>query len=175
MWQRRAGGNAITSMYEIIDCERGYNENIGTFERKWRKAKDIVSGVTEATAKFKTEDGRYTVDFMPERPKCCQTRTVFQGFTAEELNAARDRVEEKSNVRVFEKLWPKKTLDEQLAAERTLNAGTNGEAEELEDDRNHVVEWQIGSMTENIETQVFVDAYVALCEELMDYGGNKAG
>lgn len=34
VWRRRAGGNPITLMYEVADCERGFNEMIGTFARK---------------------------------------------------------------------------------------------------------------------------------------------
>ena len=169
MWQRRAGGNAFTLMYEVIDCERGYNENIGTFERKWAKMDDIVTQITAATKKFKTPEGGKIVNFMPEKSTCCQIRTVFGGHTTDELAAARDRVQDRMNVRVFERVWPKKSLDEKAKAERDGNKATNGDSPEGSvDNRRNIIEWMIVSMTEKIETKVFVDAYVALCEELIE-------
>ena len=168
MWQRRAGGNAVCLAYEVIDCERGYNENIGTFRQKWKKMEEVVERVKEATEKFKTKDGKQIVAFMPERPTCCQTRTVFQGYTANELILARIKVQDRINVRMFNQLWPKQTLDEKLQAERDSHGEANGEqTKTAEDDRRHIVEWMIGIERQNLDTKVFVDAYVALCEELV--------
>ena len=185
MWQRRAGGNAFTLAYEVIDCERGYNENIGTFNAKWKKMAEIVDEITAATADFKTGEGKRIIGFIPEKAMCCQIRTAFEGFTIDELTAARDRVEQKQNVRVFEKIWPKKTLDEQSKTERKKVAAAKAESvegnggpeataatatateDEEDDDRRYIVEWMVVSALLEVETKVCVDAYVALCEELV--------
>lgn len=167
VWQRRAGGNAYTLMYEIIDCERGYNENIGVFPGRWDKMKEVVEGITLATAKYKDESGRPLLSFMPSKPLCCQVHTLFHGYTAEELIAARDRVQETSNVRLFERLWGVKTVDERMKDERA-SAGSasdgkkNGTSSEVQK-----LEWMISDATEGIDTNVFVNGYVALCEELL--------
>lgn len=160
VWQRRTGGNVFTLFYNIIDCERGFNENIGTFERKWKKMAEVVDGVSKATNRFKTKEGLPYVQFMQDPPTCCQSHTIFEGFTAEELVAARDRVEQKMNVRVFERLRPKQKV-EQKPKEESLSDGTDERP-----DTRHFMEWYIIEDTEGIETRVFVDAYVALCEEL---------
>ena len=183
-WQRRAGGNAFTLVYEVIDSERGYNENIGTFASKWKKMTDIVSGITSATAHFKTSDGngKSIVNFIPPNPTCCQIRTAFQGFTIDELMAARDRVQEKTNVRIFEKIGPKESLDEQNKKDRKAGRSeeANGEAvaaekEDLAEDRRHVIEWMVVGAMMEVATRIYVDAYVALCEELVtaSKGGGK--
>ncbi|KAK4541716.1 hypothetical protein LTR36_007425 [Oleoguttula mirabilis] len=168
VWQRRAGGNSFTLGYEIIDCERGYNENIGTFARKREKMITIVDQITEATAQFRTADGGKVVSFVPGKATCCQIHTVFSGFTASELEQARDKVQAKSNVRVFERLRPKESLDEKMKAERgSTQQQTEGEDAEAHDDRRHFMEWMIMSVTEQHDVSVFVDGYVALCEELL--------
>lgn len=69
IWQRRAGGNPYTSAYELIDCERGFNENVGTFQAQWAKGREIVEGITLATEKFRN-DGKALIEFRPEAPKC---------------------------------------------------------------------------------------------------------
>jgi threonine aldolase len=172
-WQRRAGGNAFTLFYEVIDCERGYNENIGSFEAKWKKMEDIVDGIKQATVKFSTTQGNPVVAFMPDKANCCQIRTAFQGCTADELLAARDKVMEKRNVTIFDRLWPKKALDDQTEEElqkwvKTGNPYSEADAaKKLEDeDRKHAIEWMIVKQVLELDTKVFVDAYVALCEEL---------
>lgn len=168
VWQRRAGGNAFALMYEVIDCERGYNENIGTFGRKWEKMSEIQNGIMAATGKFKTAGGKRIVSFVAVPATCCQVRTVFLGYTTDELVAARDRVEDKINVRVFERIRPKKTVDEMNKAERASIVDTHGnDVERSDDNLCHEIEWLIGPETLKIETKVFVDAYVALCEELV--------
>ncbi|KAK3055489.1 hypothetical protein LTR09_003409 [Extremus antarcticus] len=149
-WQRRAGGTAFTLFYEVIDCERGYNENIGTFDAKWKKMTEIVDAIIPATASYKSRNGNPIISFLPEKPTCCQIRTIFQGYTADELVSARDRVVEKSNVMVFDRLWPKKPLDD--------------------DERRQSREWMVVQALLETETKVFVDAYVALCEELVAGG-----
>ena len=135
-WQRRAGGNSFTLAYEVIDCERGYNENIGTFPEKWKKMRDVCEGVVSSTARFKTADGQPVVSFLSEEPTCCQTRTVFQGYTVDEMLAARDRVVEKTNVQVFERMPPKKS-----DAEKTNSDVPQEPGEVL--DRRQVMEWMI--------------------------------
>lgn len=174
VWRRRAGGNAFTLFYEVIDCERGYNENIGTFKEKWDKMSDIVDGVTEATKKFRNGDGDAIVSFVPEQATCCQIRTVFRGYTVEELMAARDRAQDRTKVRVFDKVWPKQSLDEQAREERAskkcngIEMPTKGQGTKLqEQDRSHIIEWMILEATLKVEMQLLVDAYVALCKELV--------
>lgn len=177
VWRRRAGGNAFTLFYEVIDSERGYNENIGTFKEKWDKMSDIVDGVTDATKEFRTSDGEPIVSFMPGRATCCQIRTMFRGCTVDELMAARGRAQDRTKVRVFDKIWPKQSLDEQSKEERAskevdgikLSPG-RGATKPQEQDRCHVIEWMILEATLKVETQILVDAYVALCEELVAAG-----
>lgn len=164
MWQRRAGGNAMTLMYEVIDCERGFNENIGTFDRKWAKMREVVAAIKAATEKYRTEDGRPVISFPVDPPMCCQGRTVFSGYSAEAFEAARDRVQEETNVRVFNRFWPKQTLDEKLEQERDGEEGGKVEAEAKAVDQSHLIEWMMMSVTEQIETQRFADAYVKLCD-----------
>ena len=167
MWQRRAGGNAYTLTYEVVDCERGYNEQIGTFKRKWDKMADIVREITAATEQYKTTDGKPIVNFLPEEATCCQIHTYFHGYTADELIAARDKVQEERNIRVFDKVWPKKTQDEKAKAEREAKTDVNGdEVSNADQDRQHMIEWMIVPALEKVETKVFVDAYVELCEQL---------
>ncbi|KAK4913354.1 hypothetical protein LTR49_018335 [Elasticomyces elasticus] len=161
MWQRRAGGNAFTMGFEVIDDERGFNGSIGTFARKREKMIEVAEAIKAATAKYKGTGGAPIVTFVPEQPTCCQVRTIFTGYTAEQLMQARDQVQEKSNVSVFRRLWPKQTLDEQLMAERNKSE-INASQATSDDDERHSIEWMIMSVTESIETQVFVDAYIGL-------------
>ncbi|KYG46960.1 hypothetical protein M433DRAFT_142454 [Acidomyces richmondensis BFW] len=172
IWRRRAGGNPVTLMYEVADCERGFNEMIGTFTRKREKMMRIVRSITEATAKYKTKDGcEKIVTFNPETANCCQIHTVFNGFTAEELHKARERVQEIMNIRVFEHLISNKTVDERMEEERTATDGkvhTIEQQNEPNESRRHSVEWAIISVTEKLDDQVFVDGYVAFCEALLN-------
>ncbi|KAK4507349.1 hypothetical protein PRZ48_001084 [Zasmidium cellare] len=163
IWQRRTGGNVFNLMYQVIDCERGFNELYGGLAARWKQMADVADGVHKATAKYKTKDGLPYVQFNPEQPTCCQAHTVYQGFTADELLAARDRVEQKSGVRPFEKLRKRQVVDLRPKEEREVDA--NGEEVPLPD-TTQFMEWLIIETTEEIETQVFVDAFVALCEEL---------
>jgi threonine aldolase len=100
-WQRRLVGNMMTAYAEIIDNERGYNLNIGTFHRKWQKMCSVASAIMEGTKEFRTKDGKPIVYFDPEAPTCCQIHTHFQGASAERLIAARDEVEKTHRIRVF--------------------------------------------------------------------------
>lgn len=168
IWQRRAGGNAMTLMYEIIDCERGFNENIGTFDRKWKKMQEVVGAIKTATEAFRTKIDESVVSFLVDPPTCCQGRVLFRGYTAEQLDAARDKAQEKTNVRIYNRLWPKQSLDEKLKAETAPANGSNKEGGAKEGDLSHAIEWMMMSVTEKIETQEIVDAYVAFCEALRD-------
>ena len=165
VWQRRAGGNAFTLSYELIDCERGFNTNIGTFARKRDKMVEVVESIKSATRKYQVS-GHSIVNFVPGDATCCQIRTRFDGFAEQALLAARDKVADKTSVRVFERAFPSITLDEKMAKNR---AGISDEeiSESMKDNKRHMIEWMMMSITEKIETKVFVDGYVALCEELM--------
>lgn len=167
MWQRRAGGNAMTLMYEIIDCERGFNENIGTFDRKWKKMQNVVSGIQAATMRFRTQDGKPVVRSLVDPPTCCQGRVLFSGFKAEDLDAARDKAQERTNVRIYNRLWPKQTLDQKLKAEREGGGEETAiDPGEEQAQQQHAIEWMMMSVTENIDTETVIDAYVAFCEAL---------
>ncbi len=132
MWQRRAGGNAFTLMYELIDCERGYNENIGSFMTKKLKMTDVVAQIMAATqGKYVNVDGQSIISFVPTTPSCCQIHTHLHGYTAEQLLAARDSVQHKTGVRVFERLRLKQTVDEMMKAKRTASRGGPGKDENL--------------------------------------------
>nr|OQO17229.1 hypothetical protein B0A51_15417 [Rachicladosporium sp. CCFEE 5018] len=166
MWQRRAGGNAFSLAYQVIDSERGFNENIGTFARKREKMIEVTSGIKAATKEKKARNGQQIVQFMPDETTCCQTRTAFCGYSPEEIYAARDAVASKTGVRVLERVWPKQTLDEMLAMDRKgmkPEAVSNG-ADAV---HRHEIEWMMMSVTEKIPTKTFVDGYVALCDALL--------
>lgn len=166
MWQRRAGGNAFTLAGEVIDSERGFNENIGTFAFKRQKMLEVADAIRSATAEYKNASGQPIVQFFPDQPFCCQVRTFFDGFTQEDLCAARDRAQEKTGIRVFERIWPKFSLDEKMAANR---AGVSDEdfSKRFPDTKRHVIEWMIMNVTQHIETKTFVEGYVAMCKELL--------
>ncbi|WPG99494.1 Epoxide hydrolase N terminus [Acrodontium crateriforme] len=157
VWQRRAGGNAFTLLHNLVDCERGYNLNIGTFARKREKMINIAQAINEATAEFVAADGKPIVGWMLGTPFCCQTRTFFHGYTAEQLTAARDRVQQKTTIRVFERIWPKESLDQKLKLQRAaesrteiVSVGKEGLANT--DERSHLIEWMIGNVTERLST-----------------------
>jgi threonine aldolase len=71
-WQRRLGGNLVASYPALIDDERGFNLNIGTFYLKWQKMCSVASAIMEATKKYRTKDGKPIVFFEPEVPTCAQ-------------------------------------------------------------------------------------------------------
>ncbi|KAK0936859.1 hypothetical protein LTR29_011538 [Friedmanniomyces endolithicus] len=163
LWQHRAGGRAFTLGYEVIDDERGFNEKIGTFARKRDKMIEVVDAVKAATAGYKSMGGSKIVNFEPDRPTCCQILTVFDGFTEEQLMDARDRVQAKTNVRIFDRLRPKEAVHVEANEDAQEGDNLNGSV----DQKRHFKEWMIMSVTEKIETRVFVDAYVGLCKELV--------
>jgi len=171
IWQRRGGGNAFSSSYYWIDCQRGFNESIGTFARKREKMLEVARGILDATKGYKAEDGQPIVSFRPSLPNCCQTHTIFHGFTDADFIAARDRVLGKTHVKVFGGLRPKITGErlakryEVITAPRYNMYSKSGTA--TKEDLTHFVEWMIMSVTEKIDTKVFVDGYVNLCKELL--------
>ncbi|EMD00868.1 hypothetical protein BAUCODRAFT_187359 [Baudoinia panamericana UAMH 10762] len=167
VWQRRAGGNCYSLAFNVTDCERGYNENIGTFSGKRQKMIEIVDAINAATAKYKTPDGRRIVNFVPEKATCCQIHTVFAGFLADELVTARDTVRKATGVSVFERLRPKETVDEKMREERSKQAAKTVLEGANPDKDRQFMEWMITSVNEKLETKVFVDVYVALCNELV--------
>lgn len=171
IWQRRTGGNAFSLFYQVIDCERGFNELYGGLEFRWKKMTEIADGTKKAMEKFRTKDGLPCIQFSPEKPTCCQAHTIFNGSTADELIAARDRVEQKTNVRAFEKLRKKQTIDPRPKEQK--DSDTEGKEVPLPD-TTHFMEWLLIETTGEIETQVFIDAYVALCEELNAAAGSAA-
>lgn len=62
----------------------------------------IVSSITKETAKYKIGNGcEKIVTFNPEIATCCQIHTIFHGFTAAQLERARERVQEATNIRVY--------------------------------------------------------------------------
>lgn len=173
-WQRRLGGNMVTSYPAVIDCERGYNLNIGTFHLKWQKMCSVASAIMEATKEYRTKDGKPIVYFDPEVPTCCEIHTHIQGVTAKRLAAARDKVEEKYRISVFRSTRPWQTLDE-MHADRTLvkrrenplEEGPLTHEEKHKEDRendHHFFEWMIGNENLNIRDDVFAKGWEALCQ-----------
>jgi hypothetical protein len=161
IWQRRAGGNAFTLGYEVIDCERGFNTNIGTFARKRDKMIDIVESIKATTKHYKLT-GQPILTFVPSEATCCQVRTKIEGITATELYAARDKVQERLSIRVLERVFPAMSLDEKLAHNRA--GETDEDIARNDTSKSHTIEWAINNVTENIEKKTFVDGFVALCE-----------
>ena len=141
VWQRRAGGNVFSLTYEVVDCERGSNENIGTFRKKWEKMRDVQAAVMAATEQYTAQNGERVVRFVADPATCCQARVVFTGYTAEKLVATRDAVEERIDVRVFEKLKPKQTVDEVMNAERNTRSGSHASGAREAEDLVHEIEW----------------------------------
>lgn len=166
IWQRRVGGNLFTSAFQLVDCERGYNENIGAFAGRRQKMIDIVKKVMEATAEYTTKDGQPVVSFVPAEPTCCQILSQFQGYTSAQLLAARDEVQAKDNIVVFKRLRGKQTLDEKMAIKETAVVKPESSSEDVDSENRHLSEWVISGAMEALDTQVFADGYVALCKHL---------
>jgi Beta-eliminating lyase len=177
IWQRRAGGNPYTSMYELIDCERGFNENIGTFEGKWIKLKEIVNAIRQASEKYQ-KDGQAVVTFTPRSPTCCIVFIYLHGYSTNELNAARDRVLQKTGVKVFGRVrrveQKKQTLDDILQQKwkESLkisidNTKVHSEIGAEEPGLHKTALVLYAAELLSLETSVFVDAWINLCEELL--------
>jgi threonine aldolase len=179
IWQRRAGGNPYTSAYELIDCERGFNENVGTFEAKFAKAREIVEGITSATEKFRA-DGKAVVEFRPEAPKCCIVLIYLHGYSTGELHAARDRVLQRTGVKVFDTARAvgrkRNTLDEIFKekwrdALKTNDKGqqrTNEPSDPATEEKclHRTVQFLSNPELWRLDARVFIDGWVNLCEEL---------
>lgn len=176
-WQRRLGGNMVTAYPAVIDCERGYNVNIGTFHRKWQKMLSVASAIREATKEYRTKDGKPVVFFNPEVPTCCQTHTHIQGVTRERLIASRDEVEKKYRIQVFPWIKPW-VLQDEVDADWTLvrrgDIPEEDEEESLAAQKERIMEepgkyhqyfeWYISDANITIEDEVFAKGWKALCE-----------
>lgn len=144
IWQRRAGGNAYTLAYEVIDCERAVNEIWGggkSLEKRVRKMRRIIRRIGEEVGRLERSNssrggrGVGTICFQPAVPVTFEINTWFaaggggrgdgdgcrrrrRGFTQQELLQARDIVQEKTHIRVFEKLAEGKFPNRILREER---------------------------------------------------------
>lgn len=140
IWQRRAGGNAYTLAYEVIDCERAVNEIWGggkSLEKRVRKMRRVIGRIGEEVGRLEGSNGGGRVgiySFQPAIPVTFEINTWFaaggggggggdgcrrrRGYTEQELLQARDVVQEKTNIRVFEKLAEGKFPDRILREER---------------------------------------------------------
>ncbi|KAJ3163910.1 hypothetical protein HDU88_006079 [Geranomyces variabilis] len=145
IWQRRSGGNAYTTFQETVDCERGFNLNIGTFAAKYDKMVAVAAGIEAGIAHLPTVDGHPLVFFEPRVPTCGQAQTFFCGVDEEQFIAARDAVQAKLNVRLFNKPRP-------------VTAPVDG--------RRFMMEWALVNETMQIKTSLIVDAFVMLAEEI---------
>lgn len=173
IWQRRAGGNAYSLGYYWIDCQRAFNEQIGTFASRRDKMIAVSQKVLEATAVYKAKDGAPIVQFRPSVPNCCSAHLIFHGFTNDEIIAARDRVQKEKHVQAFEFLRPKisnERLSERykvLAAPKFRMSDQAGSLA-MATDLTHWTECTIIPVTEKLEDRVFVDAYIELCKALFE-------
>lgn len=149
VWQRRAGGNAYTLAYEVIDCERAVNEIWGggkSLEKRVRKLRRIIRRIGEEVGRLEESDrgGRVGIYFQPAIPVTFEINTWFaaaggggggggggdgdgcrrRGYTEQELLQARDIVQEKTHIRVFEKLtegkFPHRILREEREEEEVV-------------------------------------------------------
>lgn len=146
IWQRRAGGNAYTLAYEVIDCERAVNEIWGggkSLEKRVRKMKRVIGRIREEVGRLEesSNSGRGNgrdggiYFFQPAIPVTFEINTWFaagggdgcrrrRGYTEQELLQARDIVQEKTNIRVFEKLaegkFPQRILREEREEEEEV-------------------------------------------------------
>lgn len=165
-WRKRAGGNLFTSVYQVVDDERGFNENIGRFAGFREKMIAITETVAKATERFEV-DGRPIVSFNPARAQCCQIHTWFEGFTEEELHAARTAVRDKEGIDVFRRLRPKKRVDVRDPSDPSSTEIANSEDEGTSSaSTTHIMEWSVTSLNEHVDVEVYVKGFVALCQEL---------
>lgn len=172
-WQRRLGGNMVTSYPAVIDCERGYNLNIGSFHLKWQKMCSVVPAVMEATKEYRTKDGKPIIYFNPEVPTCSQIHTHIQGVTAERLAAVRDEVERKHHINVFHWTKPWEFLDEMDAGwmlvkrgADVVEEGTMAQKERTIEDLgkyHQLTEWSITDENLYIGDDIFAQGWKILC------------
>jgi hypothetical protein len=167
IWQQRAGGRPFTIAYEVIDCERGPHEMVDTFSRKREKMIRVV----DVTATQVNPDGEKIVRFVPVVPTCSQVLTHFDGYNESALFAARVKVEQElCDIRIFERLRPPLDMIENTNSTETetrLLHHPLGLSRKIAVPRGeNYIEWRIGSVTEKIADEVFVQAYVAICNAL---------
>lgn len=212
IWQRRAGGNAYTLAYEVIDCERAVNEIWGggkSLEKRVRKMKRIIKRIGEEVGRLEESDrgGRVgTIYFQPAVPVTFEINTWFaagggggdgggddgrrkrRGYTEQELLQARDIVQEKTNIRVFEKLaegkFPERILREEREEEEEVvreleslsTTGTSatgveedgGESESRQQAENATAASDESEKTENLSAHYFGWGLSSLTEDLDD-------
>lgn len=172
-WQCRLGGRMVTSYPTIIDCERGYNLNIGTFDLKWQKMCSVASAIMEATKEYRTKDGRPIVYFDPEVPTCSQAHTHIQGMTSEQLAAAGAEVEKKYHISVFRWTKPWQISDETNAEWVSVKRETipvEGNLASHKEDHlkdHHYTEWSIRDSSMLIEDKIFAEGWKALCQVIV--------
>ncbi|KAJ3024223.1 hypothetical protein HKX48_004496 [Thoreauomyces humboldtii] len=155
IWQRRAGGNAFTTWQETIDCERGFNTNIGRFDGCWKKILPVAEAVRERTSHLRTPDGHPIVAFEPTVPTCCQVQTHFRGATAETLGEARDAVIEKLNVRLM-----------RTTGRPIFDEPQDGKLRADMPCRHFATEWMIYSGNIDYDWELIASAFVLLAEEI---------
>ena len=70
---------------------------------------------------------------------------------------------------MYERLWPKKSLDEMTDAERASRWDKNGShaTNKPDPDSSRELEWMNTGMTGSVEDESFVRGYVKLCRELI--------
>ncbi|KAN0092152.1 Pyridoxal phosphate-dependent transferase [Hyaloscypha variabilis] len=173
-WQRRLGGNLVAFYPALIDDERGFNLNIGTFYLKWQKMCSVASAIMEATKKYRTKDGKPIVFFEPEVPTCAQIHTHIQGVTVERLTAAKNEVEKTHRISVFRSTRPWQALDEMDAdwalvkgVENPQEKGTAARKEKSKEDSDndhHFFEWMIRNENLGIADEVYAKGWEALCQ-----------
>jgi hypothetical protein len=178
-------------MYQLIDCERGFNEKIGGFEGKWMKMRAIVEGITRATEKYQ-KDGRPIISFCTNSPTCCFALFHLYGYSTTEWQTARDRVLEKTGVKVFTPLSEsgganQKTFDD-ILKEKWMDYLKISESDGNED--TGAILPLVGQRTtprglhktwytiyseelKSLDTRIFIDAWVNLCDELSSEAAEK--
>lgn len=224
VWQRRAGGNAYTLAYEVIDCERAVNEIWGggkSLEKRVRKMRRVIGRIGEEVGRLESSNssrgGRGVgIYFQPAVPVTFEINTWFavggggggagggggddgcrrrRGYTEQELLQARDIVQEKTNIRVFEKLaegkFPNRILreereeDEEVVVVReleglstacTTGTGTSttgveeagGKSESAQQAENATAAGNESEKTENLSAHYFGWGLSSLTEDLDD-------
>jgi hypothetical protein len=138
-----------------------------TFSRKREKMIRVVREITRATATQRNSNGDRIVRFVPKVPTCCQVLTYFDGFDEQELMRARDKVEQQLNVRIFERLRPPFDIID-TDSEKTETRLLQHQPDDAVPRGKEYVEWRIGSVTEQVADEVFVEAYVTFCHVLKD-------
>ncbi|KAI8825570.1 pyridoxal phosphate-dependent transferase [Fimicolochytrium jonesii] len=173
-WRRRAGVNPITSYQETIDCERGFNENIGTFAQKYAKLKSVAAAITQATSPFHAPDGSRFIVFEPSIPTCSQTVIRFHGATSQQLKDAVALVEKQHRIRIAARFAPwtesveekKQAIVARTKRQEEVDAGRT--PVEPEDTREHYFEMHVTREQLKVEDGLYVKAYVAFCEAVME-------